>query len=67
MNWLVGLSPWLQLPILLVITLPLATVAAWAGLWLVDRVGANRSSVDGADGTTAASATADGATVVDHG
>ena len=62
MNWLVGLSPWLQLPMLLVIALPLATVAAWVGLWLVDRVGANRSSMDGADGTPA-----DGATVVDHG
>ncbi len=57
MGWLVGLSPWLQLPVLLLITLPLAAVGAWVGLWVVDRVGSRRAGAHDAES----------ATVVDHG
>lgn len=39
MGWLVDLSPWLQVPIVLALALPPAGLVAWAGLALVDWVG----------------------------
>lgn len=39
MGWLVDLSPWLQVPIVLALALPPAGLLAWAGLALVDWVG----------------------------
>lgn len=38
-DWLVGLSPWLQLPIVLCLTLPVAGVAAAVVLRVVDWIG----------------------------
>lgn len=39
MGWLLELSPWLQLPIVLIVLLPPAGLVAWAGLKLVDWLG----------------------------
>lgn len=36
MGWLVELSPWLQLPIVLALLLPPAGVVAWAALRVAD-------------------------------
>lgn len=41
MSWLVDLSPWLQLPIILIAALPPAGIVAWLGVKTVDWV-ANR-------------------------
>lgn len=43
MGWLVELSPWLQMPIVLAILLPPAGLAAWAALRCADWLAGLRS------------------------
>lgn len=38
MGWLMGLTPWLQVPVILAVAVPACAVAGVVVLWLVDWV-----------------------------
>lgn len=38
MGWLMGLTPWLQVPVILAVAVPACAVAGAVVLWLVDGV-----------------------------
>lgn len=45
MGWLVGLSPWAQVPLIVLLALPACAAVSYVLLWVVDRLGLGLSTM----------------------